>query len=122
MRGQCPDSVAVDKPFSVLASINVAASSGSAELELFDVTSEGQDVVLVMWAPGLHVLSDHQQTVHVPADGDSRPARFELRADAPGPAKVSITAWIGGTHLGELHVEITAERDRAPGPPPGGLR
>ena len=115
LRGQCPESVAVGKPFSVLASINVAASPGTAELELFDVASEGQDVVLVMWAPGLHVLSDHQQTVHVPADGDSRPARFELRADTPGPAKVSITAWIGGTHLGELHVEITAKRYRARG-------
>ena len=116
MRGQCPECVAVGKPFSVLASINVAASPGSAELGLFDVPPEGQDVVLVMWAPGLHVLGDHQQTVHVPADGDSRPVRFELRADTPGPAKVSITAWIGGTHLGELRVEITAERDRAPGP------
>ncbi len=116
LRGQCPESVVVDKPFSMVASINVAASPRSAELELFDVPPEGQDVVLVMWAPGLHVLSDHQQTVHVPADGDSRPARFELRADTPGPAKVSITAWIGGTHLGELRLEITAERDRAPGP------
>ena len=114
--GQCPESVAVGKPFSLLASINVAASPTSAELEPFDVPSEGQDVVLVMYAPGLHVLSDHQQTVHVPADEDSRPVRFELRADTPGPAKVSITAWIGGTHLGELRVEITAERDRAPGP------
>ena len=114
--GQCPESVAVGKPFSLLASINVAASPASAELELFDVPSEGQDVDLVMYAPGLHVLSDDQQTVHVPADADSRPVRFELRADTPGPAKVSITAWIGGTHLGELRVEITAERDRAPGP------
>ena len=114
--GQCPESVVVGKPFSLLASINVAASPTSAELELFDVPSEGQDVVLVMYAPGLRVLSDHQQTVHVPADADSRPVRFELRADTPGPAKVSITAWIGGTHLGELRVEITAERDRAPGP------
>jgi hypothetical protein len=119
--GQCPESVAVGKPFSLLASINlasikVAASPTSAELELFDVPSEGQDVVLVMYAPGLRVLSDHQQTVHVPADADSRPVRFELRADTPGPAKVSITAWISGTHLGELHVEIPAERDRAPGP------
>ena len=110
LRGQCPESVAVGKPFSVLASINVAASPGSAELELFDVPPEGQDVVLVMCAPGLHVLGNHQQTVHVPSDGDSRPARFELRADTPGPAKVSITAWIGGTHLGELRVEITAKR------------
>ena len=114
--GQCPENVAVGKPFSLLASINVAASLKSAELEPFDVPSEGLDVVLVMYAPGLHVLSDHQQTVHVPADADSRPVRFELRADTPGPAKVSITAWIGGTYLGELGVEITAERDRAPGP------
>jgi hypothetical protein len=114
--GQCPESVAVGKPFSLLASINVAASPTSAELGLFDVPSEGQDVVLVMYAPALHVLSDYQQTVHVPADADSRPVRFELRADTPGPAKVSITAWIGGTHLGELRIEITAERDRAPGP------
>jgi hypothetical protein len=114
--GQCPESVAVGKPFSLLASINVAASPASAELALFDVPLEGQDVVLVMYAPALRVLSDDQQIVHVPAYADSRPVRFELRADAPGPAKVSITAWIGGTHLGELRVEITAERDRAPGP------
>ncbi len=114
--GQCPESVAVDQPFSLLASINVAASPTSAELELFDVPSEGQDVVLVMYAPGLRVLSDDQQTVRVPVDADSRPVRFELRAETPGPARVSITAWIGGAHLGELRVEITAERDRAPGP------
>src|SRR5262249_27304795 len=31
--GQCPESVAVGKPFSLLASINVAASPPSAELE-----------------------------------------------------------------------------------------
>jgi len=112
--GQCPESVTVGMPFNLLASINVAAGPTSAELEHFDVPSEGQDVVLVIYAPGLRVLSDHQQTVHVPADADSRPVRFRLRADTPGPAKVSITAWIGGTHLGELRVEITAERVVAP--------
>ena len=29
---------------------------------------------------------------------------------------MSITAWLGGSYLGELLVEITAERDRPPGP------
>jgi hypothetical protein len=38
--GQCPESVAVGKSFSLLASINVAASPASAELELFDVPSD----------------------------------------------------------------------------------
>ena len=113
---RCQERVAVGKPFSLLASINTAASPTSAALDPFDVPPEGQDVLLVMYAPGLQLLSDQQEIVHVPADGDSKPARFELRADTPGPAKVSITAWIGGTHLGELRVEITAERDRAPGP------
>ena len=73
-------------------------------------------MLLVVHAPGLRLLGDQRQTVHVPADGDSGPVMFELRADAPGPRQVSVTAWIGGTYLGELLVEITAERDRPPGP------
>jgi tetratricopeptide (TPR) repeat protein len=116
LTGQCPEGVAVGKPFSLVAAIVLDTSPASVELEPFDVPAEGQEVLLVLYAPGLRVLSDQQQTVHVPADGDSRPVRFELRADTPGPVKVSITAWIGGTHLGELRVELAAERDRAPGP------
>ena len=41
---------------------------------------------------------------------------FELRADVPGLQSVSVTAWLGGSYLGELLVEITAERERRPGP------
>lgn len=40
---------------------------------------------------------------------------FELRADKEGPRSVSITAWLGGRYLGELLIEITADRDRASG-------
>jgi hypothetical protein len=116
LKGQCPESIPVGKPFSLLASIVLAAGSSSAELEPFDVPPEGRDVLLVVHAPGLRLLSDQRQTVHVPPNGDSRPVMFELRADLPGPQRVSITAWIGGTYLGELLVEITAERDRRPGP------
>lgn len=116
LMGQYQESVSVGKPFSLLTSIVLAASPASAELEPFDVPPEGQDVLLVMYAPGLRLLGDQQQTVHVPAEGNSRPARFELRADTPGPLTVSITAWIGGSYLGELLVEITAERGRSPGP------
>jgi O-antigen/teichoic acid export membrane protein len=116
LKSQCPEGVRVGKPFSLLASIVLVAGPHSAELEAFDVPAEGRDVLLVIYAPGLQLLSDQQQIVHVPADGDSKPARFELRADTPGPRAMSITAWIGGTYLGELVIEITAERDRMPGP------
>jgi hypothetical protein len=115
LMGQCQESVPVAMPFSLLASIVLAAGPARVELEPFDVPAEGRDVLLVIYAPGLQLLGDQQQTVHVPADRDSRPVRFELRADTPGPRSVSVTAWIGGTYLGELVIEITAERDGPPG-------
>ena len=104
------------KPFSLLASIVLAPGPGGTELDPFDVPPGGRDVLLVVHAPGLRLLGDHRQTVHVPTTGDSRPVMFELRADAPGPRRVSVTAWIEGTYLGELLVEITAERDQPSGP------
>jgi len=55
-------------------------------------------------------------TVHVPADGDSEPVMFELRADTPGPRPVFVTAWLGGSYLGQLVIDITAERECPPGP------
>ncbi len=118
LRGQCPESIPVGKPFSLLASIVMAPDPSHAEVEVepFEVPAEGRDVLLVAHAPGLRLLGDQRLTVHVPAEGDSRPVMFELRADAPGPRSVSITAWLGGSYLGELLVEVTAERDRPGGP------
>ena len=116
LRGQCPESIPVGERFSLLASIVREAGPGSRQLKPFDVPPEGRDVLLVAHTRGLQLLSEQHQTVHVPTDGDSEPVRFELRADAPGPRPVSITAWIGGSYLGELLVVITAERGRPPGP------
>jgi hypothetical protein len=116
LKGQCPETIPVGKPFSLLASIVLAAAPASAEMKRFDVPPEGRDVLLVAYAPGLRLFSDQRQVVHVPADRDSEPVMFELRADAPGPRAVSLTAWLGGSYLGELVVEITAERDSPPSP------
>jgi len=115
LKGQCPESIPVGEPFSLLVSIVLAGPPGS-RLKLFGVPAEGQDVLLVVHAPGLRLLGHQRLTVRVPPDEDSEPVMFELRADAPGPRPVSVTAWIGGSYLGELLVEITAERDHPPGP------
>ncbi len=115
LKAQCPESVPVGEPFSLLASI-VLAGPGSTALKAFNVPSTGQDVLLVAHAPGLRLLSSQRLTAHVPADKDSEPVMFELRADAAGPRRVSITAWLGGTYLGELVVEIMAEHHRPRGP------
>jgi hypothetical protein len=115
LKGQCPKSIPVGKAFSLLVSIVLEAGPGTAELEPFDVPAEGQDVLLVAHAPGLRLLSDQRLTVHVPAEANSKPVMFELRSDESGVRRVSITAWIGGSYLGELLVEITAEHGRPPG-------
>ena len=88
LKGQCPESIAVGKPFSLVARI-VSSGPASARLKPFDVPPEGRDVLLVVHAPGLQVLGDQRLTVRVPADGDSEPVMFELLADAPGPRSVS---------------------------------
>jgi hypothetical protein len=113
LKGQCPDSIPVGEPFSLLVSI-VLAGPASARLKPFDVPPEGRDVLLVVHAPGLRLLDRQRMSVHVPADGDSEPVMFELRADTPGPWPISVTAWLGGSYLGELIVEVAAERDRRP--------
>ena len=115
LKGQCPERIPVGKPFSLLASI-VLEGPASAKVKHFNVPPQGRDVLLVVHAPGLRLLGDQRLTVRVPPDGDSEPVMFELRADAPGPRSVSITAWLDGSYLGELVVEITAERGRPPGP------
>jgi hypothetical protein len=114
--GRCPEVVPVGKPFSLLTGI-VQASVGAAVAPLipFTVPPAGQDVLLVIYAPGLRLLGDQRLTVHVPAAGASSPVMFELRADAEGPRSISITAWLGGSYLGELLVEVTAGRGQADG-------
>lgn len=111
LRGQCPASVRAGETFSVLAGI-VLDPRGGVPLKSFSVPPGGLDVLLVLHAPGLEVLSAQRQTVRVPAAGDSEPVMFELRAPVPGPCRLSITAWAGGTYLGELAVELTASRFR----------
>jgi hypothetical protein len=116
LRGQCPEAVPVGKPFTLLASVVLAPGPVSAKMKPFRVPPGGQDVLLSARAPGLRILSEQRQIVHVPAYADSEPVVFELRADSPGAQTVSLEAWLGGTYLGQLVVEITAERGAAPRP------
>jgi hypothetical protein len=109
LKGRCPDSVRVGAPFSLLVSV-VRDGAGNAPLRAFDVGPDGQDILLVLHAPGLQVLGEQRQVVRVPFAGDSDPVMFELRSDSPGPRHLSITAWLAGTYLGELAIEVTAAR------------
>jgi hypothetical protein len=115
LRARCPEVVGVGRPFSLIASIGQASAGESALLRAFSVPATGTDVLLVLHAPGLRLLGDHRLPVHVPPAGNSDPVMFELRAEAPGPRSVSLTAWLAGTYLGELAVDITAADIQAAG-------
>jgi hypothetical protein len=116
LQGRYPDSIPVGEPFGLLASIVLAPGPSSAVLKSFAVPQEGRDIRLEAYAPpGLRLLGRRLLTVHVPADGDSDAVMFELRADEPGVRTVSVTAWIDGSYLGELRVDITAEHGHPPG-------
>ncbi len=108
--GQCPDTVRVGEPFSLLVRITMAEGSG-AGLKPFGVPPGGLDVLIVIHAPGLRILGSQRYSLRVPPGGDSEPVKFELRPEEPGPRQVSVTAWHGGSYLGELLVDVTAERD-----------
>jgi hypothetical protein len=106
--GRFPDTVRPGQIFSLLVSV---VRSGGAPLKPFEVPASGRLLALIIDAPGLRVLEDHRRAVLVPPGGDSEPVKFDLVGDDPGPRKVSVTAWDGGTYLGELAVEVSVERD-----------
>ena len=109
LRGQHPETIQVAETFSML--VSVGSGPAGRLLKPFEVPAPGRDVLLVIHAPRLRLVSRQRLTVHVPASGDSEPVMFELQADAPGSYLVSVTAWIDGSYLGELVVEVTADRN-----------
>jgi hypothetical protein len=108
LRSRSPRIAQPGRPFSLLASV---VRSGDAPLKPFEVPVDGRLLVLIIDAPGLRVLDDHRRMVLVPPDGDSEPVIFDLIGDDPGPRRISVTAWDGGSYLGELVVEVSVERD-----------
>lgn len=82
----------------------------SASLKGFEPQPGGTPVTLIVQAPaGLRPTEALEQVLVVPLRGNSEPARFAFRAEQPGLFKVRVTAFIGGTFLGELAAEISVE-------------
>jgi Protein kinase domain/CHAT domain/Tetratricopeptide repeat len=60
----------------------------------------------------LLALGELQQVVTVPPHGDSQPVRFAFRARAVGLSRIRLTAWLGGTFLAELRLDVSVESER----------
>lgn len=82
----------------------------AAPLKWFEPQPDGTLVTIIMQAPAqLRPTEALEQVLVVPAQGDSEPARFAFRAERPGLFKVRVTAFTGGTFLGELAAEVSVE-------------
>jgi molecular chaperone DnaK len=82
----------------------------SASLKGFKPEPDGTAVTVIVQAPAqLRPMEALEQVIVVPPSGDSEPTRFAFRAEQPGLFKVRVTAFIGGTFVGELGAEISVE-------------
>ncbi len=78
-------------------------------MEAFPVSPPGTTVTITVSAPGLIPVGDLEQDLTVPPSTDSRPVRFGFIAGPAGLHVVEVRAFIGGTCLGELALQISVE-------------
>ncbi|MEU5962592.1 CHAT domain-containing protein [Micromonospora parva] len=80
----------------------------AARMRSLLVGDAGTPVTVTAHAPaGLHADGPLQQTVLVLPDDDPDPIRFGFGARTPGLHRVDVTAWAGGTFLGEVSLEVS---------------
>ncbi len=111
--GEIPSRIRAGKELSVIVSITAEQpGSGQSAVVIPGLSpgEEGTQVTLIARPDaGLVTLGDQQQTVVVPQQGDSSQVRFAFLAQAVGLARVRVSAWLGGTFLAELQLEVSIE-------------
>jgi len=108
-----PAAVPLGTDVSLLVRITTSASSGGGGtvlLKAFKIGADETRVAVIVQAPrGLSPTEPLEQLLVVPADGDSTPVRFAFRAERPGLFTIRVTAFVGGTFLGEFTAELSVE-------------
>jgi cold shock CspA family protein len=114
--GELPSRVRDGAEFSLIVSITIEAPEpGLAAVPLPKLSAgrQGIQVTLVVRPDaGLVALGELQQTVIVLQHGDCPPVRFPFRARAVGLSRLRVSAWLGGTFLAELRLEISVEAEQ----------
>jgi hypothetical protein len=121
LTAECPSRASVGDRVNLLVRIVTDASAGtfseSVQLRQFQVPAEGARVtILVQLSAGLVALDALEQQLAVPGRGNSDPLRFPLQVSQPGLQLIRVLAWVGGTFVGELAVEMSAENSAPPAP------
>jgi hypothetical protein len=111
---EMPNRVALAAEFSAVVRVvcqpDDLPHAVATPLSGFRVPEDGARVTVVVQAPhSLAPLTELEQVIAVPADGDSAPVRFGFQARGIGLHRLHLTAWAGGTFLAELALEVSVE-------------
>ena len=111
---QMPARVPIYTQVSLMARISTdrdaAPAATRTPLAGFAVSPTGTQVTVVVQAPSaLRPVGALQQVITVTTAGDPPPVRFEFIASEPGPQRLVVTAWAGGTFLAELDLELSVD-------------
>jgi hypothetical protein len=113
--GEFPGRVRAGAEFSLIVSVVSGTPDqgvSAAPMPALTVGPSGIPVTFLVFPDaGLAVFGESQQTVLVPQHGDSVPARFALRASAVGLSRVLVRAFLGGTFLAALRLEVSVESE-----------
>ncbi|MGW2972060.1 CHAT domain-containing protein [Streptomyces mirabilis] len=87
----------------------VRGSGRGVQLRSFSLPRDGARVLVTIHAPGLVVIDELQQELHVVPGQDSDVLRFRLQAPTPGLHQVTVRAFRGGTFLGEVNCQVSVD-------------
>ncbi len=113
LRADLPERASLDGEVSLLVRVMMQPGNGdeTVDIDLVDIPTEGAMVHIVVNAPGLQTLDELEKDLVVPQSGDSPPVRFGFRSKVMGLHRVNLTAWRGGSFIGELELEISIEKN-----------
>ncbi len=111
--GELPSRVRAGAELSLIVSITARSPEpglAAAAMPGLILGPTGTEVTIVVQPDaGLVAVGDLQQAVTVPPHGDCPPMRFAFRARTVGLSRIRVTAWLGGTFLAELRLEVSVE-------------
>ena len=117
LNGRFPKHVRLGDVVSLVVLIGVQQTERlSAALAPVAIPPEGVEVVLnLIDHPGFTARSPERVPITVYSGVDSPLVAFDLEATAVGVHALQLDAFLGGTHLGGLHVQTTIEAEQTTG-------
>ena len=117
LQGRFPEGVRLGEVASLVVRLGLRSTEPlSAALAAFAIPTEGVEVVLsLVDHPGFTPRSPQRASLKVLPNKDSDWALFDLEAADEGVHLLQVAAFVGGTYLGVLEIQVAVDADVATG-------